>query len=305
MPATEQAALAGTLTPAHVDVLAAARTEATAAAFARDEALLVGHASSLSYKGFAKAVAYWRLRADPDSADGQAGKDWEGRAVSLVSSVHGCWLGKMTFDAINGAIVAEELHRREAELLAADWAEARARLGEAARATDLCRTSAQRRADALVEMARRSGACADGARLPVPLFSVLVGYETLRGAICEIEGGGVVSPTALFPWLSEAELERAVFAPDGRVECSERGRFFTGATRRAIELRDQECTHDCCDIPANRCEADHVVPYSAGGPTIQANGRMGCRCHNKWYYRQWLQRQALIRRSEASPPRRT
>ena len=49
---------------------------------------------------------------------------------------------------------------------------------------DLRRTPAQRRADALVEMARRSAALREQARPAEPLFTVLVGYETFAGRIC-------------------------------------------------------------------------------------------------------------------------
>lgn len=50
-----------------------------------------------------------------------------------------------------------ELGRLEQQEFAADWAEARSRLGEAATAADLQRTPAQRRHDALVRMARGRG----------------------------------------------------------------------------------------------------------------------------------------------------
>ncbi|HUZ10815.1 MAG TPA: HNH endonuclease signature motif containing protein, partial [Acidimicrobiales bacterium] len=51
-------------------------------------------------------------------------------------------------------------------------------------------------------------------------------------------------------------------------------RLFAGATRRAVELRDRECTHPYCDRPAPGCEVDHIVPFGAGGPTTQA--KAGC-----------------------------
>ena len=60
-----------------------------------------------------------------------------------------------------------------------------------------------------------------------------------------------------------------------------RTRLFSGATRRAIEIRDQECTHPYCDEPVERCQADHVIPWSQDGPTIQENGRLLCGFHNR------------------------
>ena len=72
-----------------------------------------------------------------------------------------------------------------------------------------------------------------------------------------------------------------MFGPEGRVEVSATARLFTGATRRAIELRDRECTHPYCDKPACDCDVDHILPFAAGGLTTQENGRVRCPFHNR------------------------
>ncbi len=137
---------------------------------------------------------------------------------------------------------------------------------------------------------------------------MLVGYETLHGRICQLEDGTVVPPGSLLPWLPGADLERAeyrsdgtvgigatarcrtvaaaefaeaVFAPVTRVECPPTHRCFTGATRRAIEVRDRECCHPRCAVPASRCQVDHLQPFAEGGPTTQENGRLLCGTHNR------------------------
>jgi 5-methylcytosine-specific restriction endonuclease McrA len=43
--------------------------------------------------------------------------------------------------------------------------------------------------------------------------------------------------------------------------------------------------HEFCDAPADDCQVDHVIPYTAGGPTIQANGRLACGFHNRARHR--------------------
>ena len=93
--------------------------------------------------------------------------------------------------------------------------------------------------------------------------------------------GVVLAPGSLVPWLTEAYVERVVFAPGRRVEVSEKARLFTGATRRGIELRDQECQHPLCEVRALWCQVDHIIPFAAGGPTTQENGRMLCGFHNR------------------------
>ncbi len=283
LPACEQAWLAGQITGAQVAVIGRLRRPETAEALARDEALLVGHAASLRFEAFLRAVAYWEQHADPDGAEERERARLARREVHLDESFEGMWLGRMTLDPISGVIVADELRARELELFEAEWAAARARLGRDPTVDELPRTAGQRRADALVEMATRSQAMPAGARRPAPLFTVLVGYETMHGRICQLAHGTVISPGALIPWLEESYLERAVFAPTGRVEVSETARLFTGATRRAVEVRDQYCTHPYCDRPAPECQADHIIPHAPpwNGPTTQDNGRLLCGYHNR------------------------
>jgi hypothetical protein len=281
LPASARAWRDGDITGAQVDVIAALSNPVTAEALARDEAMLVDQAGTLRYDSFVRAAAYWEQMADPDGSEDHAERCRGRRDVYLASTFNGMWLGAMTLDSISGAIVAGELERLDQELFDADWAEARATLGRDPQPSELARTSAQRRADALVEMATRSRTAPGDGRRPAPLFTVLVGYEALHGRICQLDDGTVVPPASLLRWMNGADLERAVFAPPNRVEISARTRLFTGATRRAIEVRDLECTHPFCDIPAPSCQVDHIQPFAVGGPTTQENGRLLCGVHNR------------------------
>ena len=281
LPACARAWVDGDITGAQVDVIAALRDEGTEDALARDEGMLVAQARSLRYDLFVRAAAYWKQLADPDGTDHDAERCRAGRDVYLANSFEGMWLGKMSLDPISGSIVSTELRRLEQELFDADWADAGAVLGREPLVGELARTTGQRRADALVEMATRSRTVPRGGRRPEPLFTVLVGYETLFGRICELADGTVVAPGALVGHLERADLERAVFTPPRRVEISARTRLFAGATRRAIEVRDRECAHPTCDVPAPACQVDHIQPFAAGGPTTQENGRLLCGFHNR------------------------
>lgn len=282
LPAAGEAWTLGHIGACHVATLAALRRHDTADRLSRDEPLLVGHACTLSHPEFRQAAAYWEQLADPDGCDEAEERRRARRGVNLSASFDGMWLGSITLDPVAGTIVADELGRLQHHLFEADWAEARERLGaDHLQHGDLRRSAAQRRADALVEMARRSRTAPDDGRRPTPLFSVLVGYETLHGRICQLANGQVVAPAAMVPWLTEADIERAVFGPGNRVEVSAASRFFTGGTRRAIELRDRACTHPTCDEPIDRCQVDHIVPWTQGGATIQENGRLLCGFHNR------------------------
>ena len=261
--------------------IASARRHRTEASMARDEEMLVAQAATMGFEDFHRALSYWKQLADPEGADAADEDRRAARNVYLESSFRGMWLGQMTLDPVSGSIVAGELNRLEHELFEADCAAAPERLGRTPRIDELARDGGQRRADALVEMATRSRtAPADGVR-PAPLFSVLVGYETLHGRICELENGTVLAPSSLEPWMQSAYFERAIFSLGTRIDVSVRARLFTGGTRRAIELRDRICTHPYCYEPAESCEADHIQPYADGGPTTQENGRLLCGFHNR------------------------
>jgi hypothetical protein len=242
---------------------------------------LVGQATRLRFDHFTRALGYWDQLADPDGTEASDEERRNRRDVYLEASFSGMFLGRMTLDPISGAIVSGELQRLETQLFHADWAAARTELGREPTPADLRRTPAQRRADALVEMATRSGTAPADGRRPSPLFSVLVGWETLAGRTLELAQGIALTPGSLVPWLEYTDVERAVFEPGGRVEIGATSRLFTGATRRAIEIRDRECTHPFCDLDAERCQGDHVTPYSEGGLTTQGNGRLLCGFHNR------------------------
>jgi hypothetical protein len=110
---------------------------------------------------------------------------------------------------------------------------------------------------------------------------VLVGYETFAGRICQLADQTVVTPGTVAKLLDEALIERVVFDGPSRVIDVGQARCFTGALRRAIEVRDRECQWDSCHVPYQRCEIDHIQPYAEGGPTTQDNGECKCGQHNR------------------------
>lgn len=286
MTATETAWVAGDIHEAHVALLASARTPVTQECFAHDEAMLVGEAARLRYAQFVRVLTYWSQLADPDGTEDATAARHDARRFHLSQGLQGGWFAEGVFHPIGGSVIARALGDIEDELFEADWAEARARVGEGVCGADLARTPAQRRADAMVEMARRSGAVAPGSRLPEPLFSVYVGYETFAGRICELANGTVVTPGSLVPWLDEAWVERVVFdGPDRVKNLGVRRRIFTGGTRRSVQVRDRECFHELCELPAEDCQVDHVQPFAVGGLTVDDNGRAACGYHNRLRHR--------------------
>jgi len=286
LPVTAEAWLAGEVSSSHVAALSAARRSGVEDDLARDEANLVGFAKRLSFKQFQQVVAYWSQAAAPDEADLDAEALEAKRRCNVSSTLGGMVRGDFDLDPIRGAIVDETMREIYDELFKADWAAARERLGREPTVEELGRTPQQRRADALVEMAIRARTVPAGGRRPRPLFSVYVDYESTMKRLCELANGTVIAPGQLVPWLSDADLERVVFGPKGRViDVGRRSRFFTGALRRAVQLRDRECFHPLCDQPAEQCQVDHQQEFFEGGETTQGNGQPACGFHNRWKHK--------------------
>ncbi len=281
MPLVDAAWSVGDITLDHVRRLAGTRNRRTRAAFTRDEAMLVDAARTLTFNEFHQVVEYWQQHADPDGTDQSDIDRRDRRRVSLHETFGGTFSGSIVLDPISGAIVSNELQRLEQELFDVDWADAKTRLGRDPLVGELERTPDQRRADALVAMAKRSAAMPEGGRAPKPLFTLLLGADAFSH-VMQLASGQVVPPTALLPWIADADLERVLFdgTPSRVIDVSYK-RSFTGALRRLIEVRDRFCYHRYCDIPAHKCQIDHIQPWIAGGITSQDNGRVACGYHNR------------------------
>ncbi len=265
----------------HVGLFVRVHNRATQEAFAVDEKRLVEDAKFRRFKTFKRDLGYWYADTAPDREERTFRQETERRSFHY-SRVLDMFYGDLKLDPIGGEILKNALRSIEEELFEADWAEARERVGDNACASDLRRTSSQRLADALVEMATRAMSMPKGARRPEPLFTVLVGYETFAGPICETLGGTILPHSVLGEWIDRAWIERIVFESPARViDVGEQRRIFTGATRRAVQIRDRECFHPTCEEPIDRCQVDHVIPYAMGGPTIIDNGRLACPFHNR------------------------
>lgn len=311
MPLTARAVLDGRLSLDHFDLLASVNTVERRALFARDEAVLVQECEKLPYFLGRKVVRHWANRADDELeaerasargpepersdlgvADGDPGTSEPGNdAASGADSAQACadddhvatdersrlYANRLmddvldlrgTFGPIDGTIVERELNRLAELIRAAD------------KAAGITRTAAERRAAALVQMAQRSATAPEGGRRPRPLFTVLLGDQSFRD-VCELSNGIPVTPKQLMPYLTSSMVESILFDGPKTVLTVSAQRTFRGALRRAIEVRDRHCQHPSeCEVSADDCHIDHIVPWSRGGPTSQFNGKVECEPHN-------------------------
>ena len=285
MPFTRETLQAGEISERHAQILGrlyASARKPVADAFPAAEEMLVGYAIDLYFDDFLAAVRYWENLVDADGAEDQAASDYAARRFHMSETWRGNWALDGQLDPISGEEVFTELSRREQELFQHDWNEAKAIHGDNTCLEHLARTPAQRRADALVQIARRSAAKPADAVEPRPLLVAHLGDDSLN-RMCELASGTVITPGRLVPLLDKADIQRIVYAGKSRriTDLGERTRFFTGPRREAILLRDRRCQHPGCRVPAHNCQVDHIEPRSKGGLTTQDNGQPECGHHNR------------------------
>jgi hypothetical protein len=269
MPATATALASGDISPDHVDLLSKAAQPWRNASFADHEDTLVEQCKFLRFADARKMIDYWCARADADAAEDRAERQRNAAHLNVSPTLDGTVVITGTLDPIGGSIVSDELTRIERELYLAD------------KRDGITRTASQRRAAALVEMATRSATAPAGGRRPKPLFTALVGDETLSH-LCELANGMIVTPGQVVQWAGDADLETVLFDGPSTVISVSHRRGFTGALRRAVQVRDRHCRHTSgCDVPADQCDVDHIVPHAAAGPTSQFNGKLECTPHNR------------------------
>ncbi|MEN9643795.1 MAG: hypothetical protein RL238_464 [Actinomycetota bacterium] len=267
MTRTRDAVLAGRLSLDHVDLFILYAAGPRFELFLEHEQLLVEQCANCAlFDDARRVVQYWAMLADDE-----LGRSPAVPAPSRLSASRSHTTGRLLLDGelevVDAEIVDNELRRLIGQLRNDD------------KAAGVVRTLSQLRAAALVRMATRSiNATGLTAR---PLFQVIVGDQTAR-RLSELASGHVLRPEQLVGHIDDAVMESFLFDGHTTVIAKTRQRTFTGALRRAIQVRDRRCTHpSVCPTPAVRGDVDHRTPAARGGPTSQFNGRAFCPPHNR------------------------
>lgn len=174
----------------------------------RDASLLIDTASDLTPEEFQKLCNRWRDLADPDAAYARWCRRHERRHLSMAHDLEGSLLFQGRIDGADGEVFFQAIAKRENELFLADWAAAKDELGRTPTVSELSRTSAQRRLDALADLVRRgSGVTVDGepeSKADITIDYVLDHYtaqEALDRVFGTVGDGGPVdrlaSPTSI------------------------------------------------------------------------------------------------------------
>ena len=215
MPLTSKHFADGTLGAAKVRLLADVARDA-AEPFAAQESFLTGEVQRLTVADAARFLAVWRVRANPDGAQDRAAKQHDERSVHLSQTFGGMWRLDGALEPEAGEILRNELDRRCRLLYKAQKTEA-----EAAGAT-LAITPAQRRADALLELALQATAAGDqGGTINVPALTAIIDVDTLADpathptdVVGETEAGEPVLAETALRWACDCHHSRVVLGPD-------------------------------------------------------------------------------------------
>jgi Domain of unknown function (DUF222)/HNH endonuclease len=151
------------------------------------------------------------------------------------------------------------------------------------------RTTSQRRADGLVDLARKA---MDQGELGIsggtkPHLNVLCTYESLvtgQGAaeLWQTPGGGVIGTSTLQRVTCDSSLARVLLNSDSvPVDLGRSQRLFTPNLRRLMELRDAGCRFPGCGMPPAFTDGHHITPWLSGGETNLTNGILLCRFHHR------------------------
>lgn len=146
-----------------------------------------------------------------------------------------------------------------------------------------------RRADALVLLMQ---VAAGSGLLPAlggdrPRVHVTLDYATLTSGlgpvtVLGVEGVDGLSAGEARRLAFDADLVPIVLGTGSRpLDVGRTYRAFTPGIRAALVQRDQGCVFPGCTAPPAACEAHHIIPWRAGGPSRLANGVLLCPHHHR------------------------
>jgi hypothetical protein len=290
--ATRNAFEDGQIGYAHVRRITHATGDVDPAAVSDAEPILVETACTLDPRALGKVIAHWRHAVDAEAFVAAETEAHERRRFDISETFDGMTALDEQLYGVDGAMVRTAIDAYDKPLL------------------DDRRTPTQRRADALVELARQA---LDRGDLPTsggerPHLDVLLTLETLEGRVgadgAELQWGGVISGEAARRLACDCGVSRII--TDGKSEPLDVGRRMrtpSAALRRAVIARDRHCVEEGCDRPPGWCEVHHKKHWVDGGTTRLEDLELRCRVHHYDEHEgQWKPERARRRRARARPP---
>lgn len=279
LPETRRALERGEVSPSHVAAVCTVVREVGPQHARRCESILVDLARTVDPSVVRRATAALITLVDPKGAEDALHRAYERRGVTLsVVGEHAYLRGVLDVES------AEMLQAALAPLMAP--------------ATGDMRSTPQRRADGLVDLAKRA---LDAGELPSlgsqrSHVSVVLDADTLQqgtGAVTLPWTGAAIPVRSLMGTLCDAHVTPVVARRDTDgawlpLNVGRASRTVTAGQARALVVRDGGCVYPGCSRTAAFCDAHHVVHWANGGPTDLDNLALLCRHHHTMLHReQW------------------
>lgn len=292
LPQTESALRDGVIGFHHAAVIARSAAELGAEKVRPVEATLIEAAQRLDPSRLRLVTRHLRHCVDPDGALSDANDEHDHRWLHISQTYEGVFIVDGRLDAEGGALVRA----------AVDALDTPAR-GDR-------RTAAQRRADALVELATRQ---LQGGELPAvggqrPHLTITAPAATLQrqpGAPAgEMSWAGPVVAETVRRLACDAALTRVTVNGSGEpLDAGRAVRTIPPAIRRALVVRDGGCRFPGCDRPPEWTDAHHLTHWADGGETRLDNLVLLCRHHHRAVHEHgWQLRRDPQRTLVAVPP---
>jgi len=278
LPVTADAFAEGAISRRHAQVIADAYTPERADGLSEIEPILVQTAKHVAPKELHRVVRYATDALDGDDGSAADATDHASRGLHLPTTIGG-------IAVLDGRFAADQ-----AEILCTALDEEMQR----DRVPDETRDPAQRRADALVNICRRSldNGELGSSRNVRPHLLTVADLERLDGTAELVSDARIEA--AHLGRLSKATLDRIACDCDisrvltnGRSEIIDVGRatrVISPALWKALVARDRHCTHPGCTKPPGWCEVHHDIPWQHGGKTSPANCRLLCWHHHHLHH---------------------
>ncbi len=292
LPLTERSANQGSIGFHHCAVIARCATQVGSEAVRAVEDTLVEAAQKLDPRSLGLVTRRLRYCIDPDGAAEDADGVYQRRRFDISETFDGAFHISGLLDAEGGALVRtaidalDDVHPGES------------------------RPAWQRRADALVELARRQLQRGD---LPTvagerPHLTVTASEATLRAEPgCppgEMRWAGPVIADTVRRVACDAAVTRVVLGSGGEpLHAGRATRVVPAPMRRALVARDGGCRFPGCDRPPEWTDAHHVVHWADGGETKVENLVLLCRMHHRAVHEgRWRLAVTPIGEVSAQPP---
>src|ERR1700682_5881572 len=270
LPQTEAAFSQGEISYRHAALIARTADQLGDQFEAHAETILVTAAKELDPLRLRRAAMFLRHCLEPDGVLSDANEAHERRFLYLSQTFDGIFRLDGQLDADGGAALQTALD---------------ALMGPPA--DDDQRSAPQRRADAMVELARRQ---LDLGELPQvggqkPHLVVTVDMATLSkqpgSTAAELEWAQPIPAETARRIACDCSLT-PVFrgAESHQVDAGRTRLALSAAQKRALVARDKGCRFESCDRPAAWTEGHHIIHWADGGSDELANLVLLCRRHH-------------------------